>query len=141
MSSDHKKHNTPQDERQDSLWQLLENASNKDPSDFFVRNTVREARLQSSASPSLLSRFKALLAPRSISVTTCLGLLVITIIMMWPRGDSTNPAHTSALDSEQGIENFDTTTLNQLIIEESLSAAADDLSIYTRDEIVAMIGF
>jgi hypothetical protein len=141
MSSDYKKQKTAQDEREDPLWQLLENASNKDPSAFFVRNTLREVRLQSSASPSLPSRVKTLLAARSISITACLGLVALTIIMMWPGGDSTNHSHTSALDIDKESESFNTTTLNQLIIEESLSAAADDPSIYTRDEIVAMIGF
>ena len=31
--------------------------------------------------------------------------------------------------------------LSELLIEESLNVAAEDPSIYTRDEIVAMIGF
>ncbi|MDG1357768.1 MAG: hypothetical protein P8P36_06210 [Akkermansiaceae bacterium] len=142
MSSEHKDKARSADERQDPLWQLLESATDKEPSAFFARNTVREARLQIDASPTLGNRFRSLFAQQQIGKAVCLGLVVITAFLVWPSKESTSsdsakPSYTT----NQHPESSATATLNDLIIEESLSAAADDPSIYTRDEIVAMIGF
>ena len=141
MPSDHKESETPQDESQDPLWQLLENASHKQPSAFFARDTVREARLQASALSPLSSFFNICFTAKTVSITACLALLALTAILTWPGHDSTNPAHVAEQSTDTRLESSVTNTFNELIIEESLSAAADDPSIYSRDEIVAMIGF
>jgi hypothetical protein len=66
---------------------------------------------------------------------------MISGFLTWPIIDSTSPSLTKARTTNAAGDSSTTATLNELIIEESLNAAADDPSIYTRDEIVAMIGF
>lgn len=138
---EHKEPEPPQEEHDDPLWQLLENASNKEPSAFFARNVIREARLQASATSSRYERFKALFTPRSLTASLCLCLMIITGFLIWPASKSPLPTDTIAQQIDTARETPAATTLSELIIEESLNAAADDPSLYTRDEIVAMIGF
>jgi hypothetical protein len=141
MSPEHQKPRAPKDELDDPLWQLLGNASNKKPSAFFARNVVRESRLQAPSSLPLSDRFKNLFRNRPIKIALCLSLIMISGFLTWPIIDSTSPSLTKARTTNAAGDSSTTATLNELIIEESLNAAADDPSIYTRDEIVAMIGF
>ena len=68
---------------------------------------------------------------------SCSCLLIILGIQLW---STDQPAQTTAATAED-IYTEPSLTLGELIIEENLNAAAEDPSIYTRDEIVAMIGF
>lgn len=141
VPSEHKEPATPQEECNDPVWKLLENASKKEPSAFFARNVTREARLQASAKSSFYQRFKALFTTRQIGPALFLSLIVITGFLLWPANNSTQSSDTAAQQIDTALITATITSLNELIIEESLNAAADDPSIYTRDEIVAMIGF
>ncbi len=146
MPSEHKDDAVSPDEHQDPLWQLLERATTKEPSAFFARNTLRAARLQAVASPTLGHRFKSLFTTQQVTKAVCLGLVIVTAFLVWPNqesisNDSVGSSHTTNQPFDTISESSATATLNDFIIEESLNAAAEDPSIYTRDEIVAMIGF
>jgi hypothetical protein len=125
----------PDQEKNDPVWQLLGNASKKEPSDFFARNIIRETRAL--AQPTLATRLQSLFTPKRLLAVSCSCLLIILGIQLW---STDQPAQTTAATAED-IYTEPSLTLGELIIEENLNAAAEDPSIYTRDEIVAMIGF
>jgi len=125
----------PDQEKNDPVWQLLGNASKKEPSDFFARNIIRETRAL--AQPTLATRLQSLFTPKRLLAVSCSCLLIILGIQFW---STDQPAQTTSATAED-IYTEPSLTLGELIIEENLNAAAEDPSIYTRDEIVAMIGF
>jgi len=125
----------PDQEKNDPVWQLLGNASKQAPSDFFARNIIRETRAL--AQPTLATRLQSLFTPKRLLAVSCSCLLIILGIQLW---STDQPAQTTAATAED-IYTEPSLTLGELIIEENLNAAAEDPSIYTRDEIVAMIGF
>lgn len=122
-------------EQDDPVWQLLGKASKQEPSAFFARNVIREARALTQ--PTLASRLQSLFTSKRLVALSCSCLLVILGIQLWP---SHQAVQTSSSKGE-GIYTEPSLALGELIIQESLNAAAEDPSIYTRDEIVAMIGF
>ena len=125
----------PDQEKNDPVWQLLGNASKKEPSDFFARNIIRETRAL--AQPTLATRLESLFAPKRLLAVSWSCLLIILGLQFW---STDQPAQTTSATAGD-IYTEPPLTLGELIIEENLNAAAEDPSIYTRDEIVAMIGF
>lgn len=124
-------------EQEDPVWQLLENASRQEPGASFACDIVREARL-SSEKPAAwrLFQIRSLLTTPRLAVAACACLLIIAAFQLWP---SASPSETVQPADAYGAESA-SSDLAELIIEESLHAAAEDPSIYTRDEIVALIG-
>ena len=128
---------TPIKEQDDPLWHLLEKASKKEASPFFARNIMRETRLHAKRSPSLFFRLQSLLTSKRIASVACVCILAIATFDFWPSGGSVETVDSMTPQNQIATAS----TLSELLIEESLNVAAEDPSIYTRDEIVAMIGF
>ena len=128
---------TPIKEQDDPLWHLLEKASKKEASPFFARNIIRETRLHAKRSPSLFLRLQSLLTSKRIASVACICILAAATFEFWPSDQSDETVESMTLENQTAS----ISTLSELFIEESLNVAAEDPSIYTRDEIVAMIGF
>ena len=139
-------------EKKDPLWDLLGKASTQEPSDFFARNVLREARSTTQVSEKRLplSRIFAFLSPSSsprklavsaIAACTC----ALIAFQMWPSSgtnDSLMVNTQTEVTPTDVIEVSDSqTALASFIMEETLIAAAEDPTIFSHDEVLAMIGF
>lgn len=134
---DNSRDNVHDREKEDPLWQLLENASKREPSTSFARNIVREARLLPAA--RLSWRFlppRALITAPRLATAACAFALLVAAFQFWPSARTAQTVHSENIQTVEDTSSV----LGELIIEESLHAAAEDPSIFTRDEIVAMIG-
>lgn len=138
MPSNRNDQETPIKEQDNPVWHLLGEASKKEASAFFARNIIRETRLHAKRSPSsLFFRLQSLLTSKRIASLACICILAIATFELWPSDESVETVESITRENQAAS----TSTLSELLIEESLSVAAEDPSIYTRDEIVAMIGF
>ena len=137
MPSNRNDQEAPIKEQDDPVWHLLGKASKKEASTFFARNIIRETRLHAEHSPSLLFRLRSLLTSKRIASIACVCILAIATFDFWPSGGSMETVDSMTPQNQIATAS----TLSELLIEESLNVAAEDPSIYTRDEIVAMIGF
>lgn len=124
-------------EQNDAVWDLLGKASKQEPSAFFARNVVREARLQDDITPSWSSRLASLFTPTRLTLGAAACACALVAYQMRPTPDSNVDSNTIVTAPVTG----NSSDLTELIIEESLDAAAEDPTIFTRDELVAMIGF
>lgn len=123
-------------EQDDPVWNLLGKASNVEPTAFFARNVVREARLQETSVPSWGARIVGFFSPTKLAIGAAACACALIATQMWPSPASvTQPPVADISDPTLS------TALTELVIEESLDAAAEDPTIFTRDEVVAMIGF
>ncbi len=135
---------TPQPlEDSDPVWDILGKASEHKADALFARNVVRSARLLENTTPTLLRRITGALSLKKIIIPTavaaCIGALVITQLPTDENGTASTPTHTEVVeDLPTGTDS--SMALSDLIIDESLMAAADDPTIFTRDEVAAMIG-
>ncbi|MGB1874413.1 MAG: hypothetical protein ACPIB0_04885 [Akkermansiaceae bacterium] len=128
---------SPHDREQaDPVWQLLGNASKREPSNSFARNIVRQARLLPTAPSGRFHQMRSLFTGPRLVTAACACALLVAAFQLWPSAQSLDPV---ASDKIYPVTET-SSALSELIIEESLNAAAEDPSIYTRDEIVAMIG-
>jgi len=121
----------------DPVWDILHQASSPEPSPFFARNVVRSARQLKKE--SLASRVISLFSSRRLSLGAAACACAMITYQMWPAATITDTASTNGMTPT--VAPVETTTdLTELVLEETLLAAADDPSIYTRDEVVAMLG-
>ena len=132
-------HSEPLDDwaKGDPLWDILDQASTAEPNAFFARNTVRTSRqLQT---PSLYSRVISLFNARRLALGAAACACVIMGYQAWPTSETltTQVAPVVAQTNQSTDSN---TNLSELVIEETLLAAAEDPSIFTRDEVVTMLG-
>ena len=121
----------------DALWDILGKASNQQPSTFFARNVVRESRLQKKQAHYPGSRFLALITPTRFALSAAACASIMLAYQLWP---SYEPVGIAPITAQHGTPE-PSTTLTELVILESLQAAAEDPTIFTHDEVVAMIGF
>ena len=130
----------------DPVWKLLDEASKPNVDPFFARNVMRAAR-QEEPTLSFSQRVLSFLSPQKLAlgaVACVFGLLVWQTI---PSTDQSTSApshiaqHTPAEDATSPeIDNsVATADLSELIIIETLSAAAEDPTMFTRDEVVTML--
>ncbi len=131
----------------DPLWKLLNEASSPQENVFFARNVVRTARQLEKEPPSLLARFlSACTAPRlTFGAIAC--AVTFTAWQLIPSPSTPQTAEkatqdiTTSPDTITPVDNFtEETELSELVMLETLSAVAEDPSIFTRDEVVTMIG-
>ena len=123
----------------DPLWNLLDQASTQEPDTFFARNVVRSARQLET--PSLSSRISALFRSPKLALSAAACAAILIGYQVWP---NTTPAISQPSPVVAQITEVDqtdlTTDLSEVVIEETLLAAAEDPTIFTRDEVVAMLG-
>ncbi|MBT8044503.1 MAG: hypothetical protein KJO79_06080 [Verrucomicrobiae bacterium] len=124
------------DPQDDQLWDLLGEASERQPSAFFARNVVREARLLGSQKPTWQDRITAFFSPAKLTIGAAACGCALAVYSMWPTTTPVEPAPVAETTTPEP-----SSALAELVIEESLAAAAEDPTLFTRDEVVAMIGF
>jgi len=150
----HSQHSEEWDET-DPLWNLLDQASTQKPSAFFARNVVRSVRqLESERSNTipLGARILSLFTSRKLALSAVACTFALVSFQLWPDQQLNTPPTSTAQSAQTTqaplanptpsapIATVDTaTSLSELVIEESLLAAADDPSLFTRTELVAML--
>lgn len=137
IQSDHQKESDP-------LCNILEKVSSKEPSPFFARNVIRETR-KLSQKPTLRFRIKELFsAPRvalgTISLCICSFLIYQTLHQETQQNIASSPP-TIEVDTAAESSDSENFKMSEFIIEETLIAAADNPSLFTHDEVLAMVGF
>ena len=94
-------------EPNDPIWNVLGQAKVVDPSPFFARKVVREARRLEGDRSGLWNRVTALCSgPRAIFATVACALLAMVLVFVAPRDEA--PIHAFPLStSEEPTEAFD----------------------------------
>jgi hypothetical protein len=126
-----------QEEQDDPVWSLLGKGSTHEPSSLFARNVIRETRRLENPARRASSSFFAIFTPTRLALGAATCALAMATYQMWPGAEA--PLAPGPVVSE--VQDIDANTLTELVIEESLNAAAEDPTLFTRDEVVAMIGF
>ena len=126
-----------QEEQHDPVWRLLGKASSHEPSAFFARNVIRETRLLENPTSKANSGIFAIFTPSRLALGAATCALAMASYQMWPGAEA--PLAPGPVASE--TQDIPANALTELVIEESLNAAAEDPTLFTRDEVVAMIGF
>ena len=76
---------SPERENNDPVWNLLGEASKQEPSAFFARNVVRDARLmENTASPSWGARLAAFFSPTKLTIAAAACVCALAVYQMWP---------------------------------------------------------
>lgn len=131
--------NTP-----DPLWNLLDNASKTKENVFFVRNLVRETRFLKQDRANLLVRLASLLTvPRIALGSIACGVAILTAQLFVPstapQKDTAHLAEAHPAPEAQVINTSNETHLSKIVMHDTLSAAAEDLSIFTHEEVLVML--
>jgi len=146
----------PEQEDNDPVWNILGQASNRKPDPFFARNVVRSTRLLENTSETWFSRVTSLFTQRTsrqlaLGAAACVCALVT--YQIWPSTPSTRvpvtkmaatppqPSPPATITAPAEIAPTELSELSELVIAETLEAAAENPTIFTHDEVVAMIGF
>lgn len=95
-------------EPNDPVWNVLGHAIKVEPSPFFARNVVRQARLLGDSRGGWLTRLVSLLAfPRSIYATAAIAVLATALVVFVPRGGDEGATGASFSVNEESAEAFD----------------------------------
>jgi len=136
----------------DPVWKLLDEASTPEPDVFFARNVLREVRNMDPAEAgagalSWTARLAAIFTPPRLVIGAAACACAFYAIQMTP--SSNTPTGTGSVAQNTPVEqpdiNLPTETaavsdLTALVMVETLDAAAEDPTIFTRDEVVTMLG-
>lgn len=128
----------------DPVWKLLDKASKPQEDVFFARNVVRTARQLEQERPSLGERLLTLFTLPKITLAATACAVGLAAWQLMP-SDNTAPAPDTTVQSptEETTplnDSTEATELSELVMLETLSAAAEDPTIFTRDEVATMIG-
>ena len=139
-------------EEGDALWDILGKASTPEPSDFFAQNIIRQTRQLSDSSslvPSFAEKLKAIFSLRTVTLsaaTACIGILALSQFTktQYPADASSQlaqqQAHAPLQDSTSEQAATADSEISELILQETLLAAAEDPTKFTHDEVLAMVG-
>ncbi|NWK56622.1 hypothetical protein HW115_13450 [Verrucomicrobiaceae bacterium N1E253] len=125
----------------DPLWDLLSEASDPEPDPFFARNVVRHIRLEKPE--PLRSRLLRLVRSRNFALGASSACLCAAMAyQFWPATQSPPSLPTDNTMVEAPIDKTQdlTENLSEIVLEETLLAAAEDPSMFTRHEVVSMLG-
>jgi len=137
MKPSHPNHDLPDfdaDLEQDAVWNLLGDSSPSNPSPRFVQDTLRRVRLENAAPKA--SWWKSLLAPKPLISMAGAALAAVAIILSLP---STPDTPTQIADTTPEVVEDWQSNLNDAVASELLSSAAEDPSLFTDGEIVALL--
>lgn len=117
-------------DEKDALWQLLGESSPQQASPLFSRNILRKIRLQEEAKPF----WKKFFRPQFVLPVTAASLIALACVPLLTSPDASSPETVSgSLVTEQP------STLVSYLDEELLLAAADEPSLFSDDEVIAML--
>ncbi len=121
----------------DPVWDLLDQASTREPNAFFARNVVRSVRQL--PTPSLSARILGLFSSRRLVIGAAACACAMVAYQVWPTAEpTTSPPAQIVAQIHPSIE--PSNDLSELVIQETLLAAAEDPTIFTREEVVIMLG-
>lgn len=145
--------NTQQDDNNDKVWELLDNASQQEASPLFSRNVMRAVRLEEAASSTpwwkMLTNMKALV---SVGAVAACAIAVISVYSGNNTGIPTNEGGfagvqdpiteevTTDIPSEL-ISDMETYVANDEFVSEILVNLVENPDLLSADEMVAMISF
>ncbi len=118
----------------DALWNLLADASPSEASPRFVQDTLRRVRLEEN--PTKISWWKKLLAPKPLLGTAGAAIAAIAIFISLP-SDPISPSGKEVTNTATPTEDWN--ELEDAIASELLSNAAEDPSLLSDSEIVALL--
>ena len=128
----------------DPLWQLLGEVNQPQADPFFARNIVRSVRQMELEKPSLAARLSGIFSgPRlALGAISCAAIAAVVWQAMPSASTQPNSPSITQPSAPVIIEDIEAETnyFEDLVMTETLSAAAEDPSIFTRDEVVAMLG-
>ena len=144
-------HNDPDDplNQQDPLWDMLGKASKREPDTYFARNVLRAVRTEEVESLTWGQRLSKWLggkslAPMALSSAAACAIAAFAAFQFWPSPSTTPTNITSQNQPANTVTDIatteETTELAEVVIKEGLAAAADDPTMFTHDEVVAMLG-
>lgn len=95
-------------EPNDPVWNVLGHAKKVEPSPFFARNVVREARLLGDSREGWLTRFASLFAgTRAIYATAAIAVMATALVIIVPRGADDAATGNTLSANEESAEAFD----------------------------------
>jgi len=135
MKPHHPNKNLPDfddDLENDSVWNLLEEATPADSSPRFAQDTLRRIRLESEPARSW---WKSLLAPKPLLGAAGAALAALAIFISLPSDAPTPDAPVA--DKDEPTEDWN--SLEDTFANELLSGAAEDPTLLSDEEIVALL--
>jgi hypothetical protein len=117
----------------DVIWNLIDDASPADPPPRFVEETLRRVRLEEDKQKS--QWWKLIFAPKPLIGTAGVALATIVIVISLPSDPSTS--NRTIAETPQINEDFD--QLEDSFATELLSGAAEDPTLLSDEEIVALL--
>jgi hypothetical protein len=117
----------------DVVWNLLDDVTATDPPPRFVQETLRRIRLEEDNRKSRW--WTVLFAPKPLIGIAGAALATIVIAISLPSGPS--PSHRLIAETPQVTEDFD--QLEDTFATELLSGAAEDPTLLSDEEIVALL--
>lgn len=95
-------------EPNDPVWNVLGHAKKVEPSPFFARNVVREARLLGDSRDGWVTRLAALFAgPRAIYATAAVAVIATALVLIVPNGGDDAATGDTYSANEESAEAFD----------------------------------
>lgn len=89
-------------EQNDPVWELLKQAKSVEPSPFFARNVVREARLQESEKGSLVTSFRSLFQNRvAVGLVATAVVAVAFVVLNRPFDGSVSGGPVASVETEE----------------------------------------
>jgi hypothetical protein len=117
----------------DVVWNLIDDASPADPPPRFVEETLRRVRLEEDKQKS--QWWKLIFAPKPLIGTAGVALAAVAIVISLPSDPS--PSNRTIAETPQINEDFD--QLEDSFATELLSGAAEDPTLLSDEEIVALL--
>ena len=135
----------PSDHEKDPVWDLLGKASETTPSQRFAKDVVRATR-QLPVKLSLGARIQQFAASFSSTqkfATTAVAACacVLLVLQVTQNNDNTVVEAPDTSHVQELVENTEPLEISEFIFQETLIAAAEDPTIFSHDEVLAMVGF
>ena len=138
MKPNHSNHDLPDfdaDLEQDAVWNLLGESTPADPSPRFVQDTLRKVRLDEAA-PEKAVWWKSLLFSKPLIGITGAALAAVAVFVSLPTTQDSPETITNT--TPEVIDDWQS-DLHDAVAVELLSSAAEDPTLFTDEEIVALL--
>lgn len=139
MKPNHPNHNLPDfddDLENDAVWNLLEEATPSNPSPRFTQDTLRKVRLEGDAGADKSPWWKSLFSVKPLIGMAGAALAAVAIIVSIPsETESTTPVADNTPETTDDWQK----DLDDAVASELLSSAAEDPSLFSDEEIVALL--
>lgn len=139
MKPNHPNHNLPDfdDELEnDAVWNLLEEATPSNPSSRFAQDTLRKIRLEGDTDLGKSPWWKSIFSVKPLIGMAGAAIAAVAIIVSLP-SEPESPAPI-ADNNPEAVDDWQK-DLDDAVASELLSSAAEDPSLFSDEEIVALL--